>query len=117
MTKRVNFSAFSGDDVLLKFTITDADNAGAPKSLTGATLTWAFAPAQGSAATITKTSPAGGIEITSEANGLAEVSIDAADTLGVAGGTYYHELQVVDSGGDTATAAYGNVILLNNTIA
>lgn len=92
-------SYFSGDTLRITFTISDDDGNG--KDLTGATVTWALAKRQGSTPLLTKTAT-----LVTPASGICRVDIAPADTADLAG-SLYHELQVVDAGGDVSTVTYG----------
>lgn len=112
MGSRVDIAAgdyFSGDNLDILFTVSDGDNPGNPKDLTGASIDWVLAKQQGKAPLITK-SIGSGVTITDAANGKGTVSIQQADTENLKGDTYWHELQVT-VGGKRSTSMYGDFII------
>lgn len=61
-----------------------------------------------SVALLRKTSETGGgIEITSEVNGLLTIFLVPADTDGLGGQPYYHELEIIDGAGAIITVLTG----------
>lgn len=116
MATKTDFSFFSGDTQTLKITVNDGATPPVAKDLTGATITWGLAKRQGKAPFLTKTIGSG-ITVTDAVNGELEVAIDPADTADVKGGSYYHELEITDSIGNIATAAYGDVTIEADSIA
>ena len=101
-----NFSMFSGDDKLLRVTITDANNGDLPFNLTGTTSTiWKAGRTSSSAVKVTKTLGSG-ITITDAVNGILEITLTPADTAALQG-DYYHELQIVDASGKKRTVLAG----------
>lgn len=113
---------FVDNDRLLPFAVVDldADPTGAtPKNLTGITVQWALTKFKGGKATkapvLSKTTVGGaGVQITNAVGGLCEVTIDAADTINLQPGDYYHELEVIDGSGRKLVVATGPVTLKLN---
>jgi len=100
-----------GDKVALSIKAKKAD--GTPQPLTGAVLTFTAKDRLTDAdpGVFQKTSPAGGITIDDAANGLATVTIAAADTSGFAGPrTLYWDVQMdVAATGDKKTLDSGKL--------
>ena len=90
-----NYAAYAGDT--LQVTVTALDEAGAPLSLTGCTLTYIITDADGTTV-ITKSTADG--SITTNAN-VATIAIDAGETTDLT--TAYHELECVDTDGNVST--------------
>jgi hypothetical protein len=104
---------FSGDNLLLEFTVGDGDSPGNPRDLSGVTgITWVLAKKQGGAPLVTKTLGSG-VSSPLDATGRVDVQIDNADTNTLKG-TLYHELQV-DNG--PQTAAFGDFIIQDDSAA
>jgi hypothetical protein len=82
---------FAGEDKSLRFTI--YDSAGAVANITGWTLSWKLETQQGGSVQVTKSGT-----VTDGPNGIATVTLLAADTSALAGGTYFHHLDRTDSG-------------------
>jgi hypothetical protein len=95
---RVSDNVFTGEAKSLRFTITDS--AGVVANISGWTLSWKLEPAQGQAASVTKTGA-----ITDGPNGVATVTLAASDTAALAGGTYFHHLDRTDSGFESVLSA------------
>lgn len=110
---------FAGDTIRLAFAVTTDGTT--PKNLTGAAVSWAFSPlnaatgSAGGAAIVTKT-VGSGITLTDATGGLLLVKLEPADTASVAGGDYYHELQITDAASDKLTAAFGVLRLSGDLI-
>jgi hypothetical protein len=102
------FCYVAGDDVLLRFAVTD--EAGDPANLTGTTVKFAAVKAerpQPAAAISTEGSPVTAIvTVTDLTGGLFEVEVDAADTVDLLG-TYRFEAELTDTVGDVATVGRG----------
>lgn len=109
-----NFQLVSGNDKTLNFTTTDQD--GKVVDLTSATLIWAFSrKASNKARLVTYTSPTN-VTITDATAGLFSVSIQAADTEGLPGADYYHEVRMANAAGLKFTLVIGIMTLLDNII-
>jgi len=89
------------DDETIEFTFEDPD--GNPLDITGTSITWALAPAPTEAAVLSKSTSGGGITKPNAGGGRADVQIDSADTDGLGGAVYYHEVELEDAGGDKTT--------------
>ena len=109
-----NFEMRSGDDRVLKVTVTDAD-AGGLKNLTGATIVWRLSRKIGGPAVITKQSGGQGIEIPVGTDGVFEVTLAPADTAGLRG-DFVHEAEVTDSDGKKATVTVGRLTIHRDMI-
>lgn len=88
---RASDLVFAGEDKVLSFTI--HDSTGAIQNITGWTLQWKLEPAQGQTASVTKAGA-----VTDGPNGVCTVTLLAADTSALAGGSYFHHLDRTDSG-------------------
>lgn len=105
---QANFQMTAGDTVALDIQVSDLNND--PIDLDGATGTWAMAKSVEGPAIVTKTVGAGGIVILDpSSDGILEITLLVADTINLLPGVYYHELQIVDAGGDTSTVIRGNI--------
>jgi len=106
---------FSGNDVLLNYTVTNQD--GTAKDLTAASaVVFIIGVKAGKPALVTKTLGAG-IAITTPLQGKFTVTLVPADTEAIKGGGYYHEARVTDAAGKKVTVTYGTLNLRENTIA
>lgn len=119
MSTEVTLAFFSGNDVLLKVTVTDADNPPAAKDLTGATeIVFAISKGQGKVATkewkLTDIVPP--IVITDAAAGKFEVTLAKADTEPLGTKHVYHETRITDATGNVHTVMYGTATISPNTI-
>jgi hypothetical protein len=97
MTVRVNFTAFAGEDVSVPVTVYTDDTLAVKQNITG----WALAfTARTTAGTVvvTKTTAAGGIVLTDPTNGLATVTLLAADTAGTDARNLLFAVSRTDSG-------------------
>lgn len=109
----------SGDSRTLRFTVTGEN--GAALNLAGAeAVRWGcvrkradgkFAPP----AAVERTLGAG-ISITDAASGIIEVVLAPADTAGLAGGRYHHELQLTDAAGAVSTLAVGELTIVEDLL-
>ena len=104
MSTGLDFKIVANNDVLLQFTV--VDSAGAVVSLVGASIKWEARLRTGAAAVLTKTTSSG-ISITNGANGIFQVTIDAADTITLAG-KYIHEA-IITLSGDSVTLTNSDV--------
>lgn len=109
-----NATMRSGDDLILKIAVTDAD-AGGFKNLTGAAVIWRASRKIGSSALISK-SVGSGITITDAVNGELEVELVPTDTEDLRG-DFVHEAEVVDSLGKKATVTVGRLTIERDLIA
>lgn len=89
---KISHMVFVGEDRTLTFTLRD-QNTGVIQNITGWTLQWKLEPAQGQAASVTKSGT-----VTDGPNGVCTVALAAADTAGLSGGNYFHHLDRTDSG-------------------
>jgi hypothetical protein len=106
-----SFCYVQGDDVLLRFAVTDEN--GDPANLTGTTVKFAAVKnerPQPMAAISTESSPVTAIvTVTDLTGGLFEVEVDAADTADLLG-TYRFEAELTDTAGDIATVGRGLLV-------
>lgn len=105
----------SGDDFVFQFTVNDADNPGSVKDLTGATVIWVLSQRQGSTPLFTKTVIGTQILIPTPTTGILQVIIEPDDTASLFG-TYWHELEIIDSSSKKHTSAYGTFFIELDTI-
>lgn len=98
----------AGDDLTLEFTVTDADDAAV--DITGMTARFVVARKVGATAVLsTETSPqTATAALTTPASGIFTVSMDAANTSGLAG-TYRFEAEIEDTLGNKGTVAWGYI--------
>lgn len=108
-------SVYQGDTLLIDMTV--RDNAGAPKSLVGATIKYAvgYKPGIGQPSIFQKT-VGSGIAITDAANGAFTITVAAADTQALKGAAYYHECEVTDAAGVKHTVMTGTLTVLDALI-
>lgn len=98
-----NLSIHQGDTYTSVLTITDA--AGAPIDLTGATLTFHLRARGGDADAL---DPAPTLALTTPADGIATLTLAAAETATlVGGGRYRYEVELVDAFGNVTTPVEG----------
>jgi hypothetical protein len=93
-----------GDDVIIEVKFTNPD--GTPFNLAGASAKAGIksAPNVTPAVAINKSTPASGMVITDAANGLANITLDSADTAtGVAAGIYDFSAQAINAAGKKST--------------
>ena len=104
------FEMHQGDTKRLVITITDPD--GDPISLVGATsIKWWVAKRVTSTSKLLQKDLSDGIVVTDAAGGVVTISIDPEDTVAVTG-SYYHELEVIDSAGDIGTVLRGTMTIV-----
>jgi len=105
----------SGDTLVLEVTVKNASATAV--DLTAATFAWAMSKKSASAvapqgaALLTK-ALASGITLIDAATGRIDITLDPADTESLAG-TYYHELQMTDTG-VVSTVLYGSVTIVKD---
>ncbi len=108
-----NFTAWSGDDLTPRFTITGSDSAG--ENVTGASIVWVLFDSPTGSSLVRKTTASTG-HITISAS-IIDVNVSASDTSGLTG-DYYHELQIIRaSDGKIQTAAVGWVTINRDLIS
>lgn len=84
---------------------------GPRKDITGATISWSVARDNESSAEFTLTTTAGDISITTAASGEFDIDVSASDTSGLEAGDYYHECELVESGGNESVLFTGTLTL------
>ena len=111
----VSLSYMAGDDLLLQFTVTDAD--GDAVDITGMTPRFVIARTIGETPVIsTEASPATATaSLTTPASGIFTIAIDGSDTDALSG-TYRFECELEDSSGDKSTVARGFMTFAANLI-
>lgn len=103
---RQNFKLHQGTDKVLEITVSES---GAAKDLTAASaVAFKIAAGPGSTADVTK-GLGTGVVVTDAANGVIQVTLDAADTTSLAG-SYYHET-LITIGGTSDVVTVGTVII------
>lgn len=125
MTARVNsvFDIFQGNRKSLEFTI--EENSGgtlSAKNLTDLRLTWALARGDTSQYSATAilfkdSDEAGEFTIVDLAGGIARVELYTADTSTLSPATYYWELELHDTSGNSEVVARGTMRVLLNVKA
>jgi hypothetical protein len=102
-----------GDNETLTILVTDPDNNDTPINLTGATLTWMVKrrPTDDDDDAILTKATGSGITLANQTTdtGEATIAIDDTDTDALAPGTFYWELQSVDSATKVYTLAGGRI--------
>ena len=103
-----NFCYIAGDNVLLRFAVTDED--GNPVTLTGITIHFAMAPRPFTTPVIDSAGspPTAVVTVTNNSGGLFEVEIEAADTAALRG-VYTFEAELEDTEGDVNTVGRGRI--------
>jgi flavin reductase (DIM6/NTAB) family NADH-FMN oxidoreductase RutF len=111
-----NFEMFAGDTPQIVVTVVDQD--GAMVSLTGGHVLWEMATQDWATNTdaviVTKTSDTAQITL---GYGQFTVHLLSADTVGLAGSSYYHEAQVTLADGTVGTPLTGTIKIKPNLIA
>lgn len=117
MAKEIDIAFFSGNDVLLKFTVDDEDDPPNVKDITGATdITFAIAKAKGKTPVLSWTL-GDGVTITDAAAGEFEVELTKAETEDLGPKHKYYEVRVTDSAGQSATVTHGASTISANSIS
>lgn len=101
-----NFTMWSGDTRRLSVTVDDGATPPVAVNITGSAISWHLAKRLTSSTAILTKTVGVGITITNGAAGIFEVLIDPADTAALSG-DYYHEAEIVLSGGDKSTVMTG----------
>ena len=102
--------AFIGNDLVLRFTVEDAD--GAAVNISG----WTFAFALASSYSAAAADSDDGITINDAAAGIVDVAVLDTDTDELDVGTYVADLKRADAGQE-ATLAYGRLKMLPSVAA
>jgi hypothetical protein len=100
-----NFELHQGDTKDLEITIENGE--GGRLDLTGSRIEWRLYRSVTTAALITKTTDAGGIEIADAPGGICLVHLESSETDDLPAGKYQHEAIVTDVRGYTATVLTG----------
>ncbi len=106
-----NFTKWKGDDFVLRFTIQDSQDIEAYEAI------WILATEVGGTRKIVKTtaghfSQEGGINMVGNRVEIPMASAETDEASGIPVKTYYHELQLKDTGGNITMAAVGSFTLL-----
>lgn len=107
-----NATLYAGDDAVLAYNLTD--ETGAPLNLTGATFTYTISAYDGGSAVVTKTTAAGGINVTNATGGLLSVNLSHIDTANLSG-SLWQQLVMTDGSGDVSTLSTGYITFLLRT--
>lgn len=101
-----NIELYTGDDLDLRVTVTDENDAAL--DITSATATYTVKDAPGGASLFTPKTVGSGIALTTPASGILTISIASANTRYARGDRdYFHELEIVLANGKTYTAFNG----------
>jgi len=112
MRTQQDFTMLAGEDRDINFTIWEDDTDTTRKNINNYDFTWIMQPNERSAVpTIIKTSGSLTITITDAGSGKLTVPLGSADTLSIEG-TYYHELEGVDTLGRAVKPAIGHITIL-----
>jgi hypothetical protein len=111
MTKRKqDFVTWTGNDEKIEFTVYQDDGV-TPLNISAGILYWIMKESRtATAALIEKETGGQGISITDGANGKCQVDLDPADTNGLEGAKYFHELKLTLSN-ETKTVSEGTVTI------
>lgn len=112
-----NLEIHAGDDLAIPVAVTDA--AGQAVDLTGAAIAWQAArgtPERFSKTAVVSKASGAGITITDPAGGVFEIALASADTQGLSG-SFYHEAEVTDAGGNKTTVMTGTMTVEATLIA
>lgn len=108
-----DFSMYEGDDFILQVTVKDVN--GVVVNLTGLVAArWWFAHGLGQAALLQK-ALGSGITVVGAVNGRIDVTLVPADTAGLGGATYRHELEITDVANTVHTVVVGDMTV-NQTV-
>lgn len=117
--KNQNDEFYANNKRVLEFTIlsTDEDPA-VPLDLTNLLIRWALSKqlSAGYSTTpvlIKDNDSVGGIEVVDGPGGICQVSIEPEDTLTLSG-SFYQELEIVDSASDPVVVATGTILIKKN---
>ena len=111
----VSLSFVAGDDLLLEFTVTDADDE--VVNITGMTARFVVVRQIGDSAVIsTEAVPATATAtLTTPASGIFQVEVDAAVTANLSG-TYRFQAEVEDGSGDKSTVSRGYITFESDAV-
>lgn len=99
----------AGDTLNLNVTIYDGVT-GANKSIANATIKWVLYDEATDTAALNKTL-ASGITITNGLLGQCTIALLPANTVSLAPGVYYHEVEVTDEAGNVSTVLTGHITI------
>lgn len=118
-TENNEYTIYAGNKHLLKFTITDSDNGGVAKDLTGIGAQFALSrrisdEIYSTTPVVEKDSDGPDVTIVAPASsGVIWVVLNGVDTEDLQG-TYYYELETVDGQGNTLVVATGDLEIKAN---
>jgi hypothetical protein len=112
-TNDIEFTA--GDDIVLPVSVYQADGS-TPLSIVGATVNWGLAKKVTTEALVSKNTANNGITVTDAANGKCNIYVTHTDTANIKGGSYYHEVEIVDLYGNHSTVIIGTVTIYDQLI-
>jgi hypothetical protein len=109
---------YAGNKRIFEYTVTDVDASPptSPLDLTPFTLRWAMSvtDAEGNYSTTPSLEK---VPVATDApNGVCQVTVLSTDTVSLAAGLYYFELEVVDGSSEPVTVATGVITLLANVV-
>lgn len=102
-----DFTTWKGNYRRIDFYIEDVS------TVTGGTATWAMSLSETGTTLILKSSTGGTIGLTGKTVSVYLQPADTNEASGIAAGSYYHELRLVDIVGQPSTPAIGTVTLKN----
>lgn len=116
-----NDSMYAGNNHTIRFTVKDQDTGGSgPKNLSGFSVRYALCRI-GSSGDVLKTpifehntGNAAQVLVTDATNGIVEVYLVNADTVTLAAGDYYHELELYSSAPFSLVVATGTLTINAN---
>ena len=102
-----DFTTWKGNYRRIDFYIEDVS------TVTGGTASWGMSVSDTGATLIFKSTSGGTIGLTGKTVSVYLEPEDTDELSGIDAGDYYHELRLVDTGGDPSTPAIGTVTLKN----
>jgi hypothetical protein len=115
MTATYDFTMVRGDTKRLEVTV--RDEAGAIVNITSASIRWWMAKTVNATAFTLQKAVGSGVTVVDAAAGRFDVLLVATDTRTLTPGAYYHECEVVDSGGQVSTVFRGALVLEKDLVS
>ena len=117
-----NATVYRGNRKVLRYTVTDDDNAGAALDITTYLMRWAATRTDasgdpiesGAVIDLNSTSNPSQVVKTTPASGIVDVTLLEADTTSLTPGTYYIELEGVDASSNSEVFAVGTLTIEPN---
>jgi hypothetical protein len=106
--KTEDFTHYAGDTLVLGVTTKNPD--GSVVDLTNSEIEWVLAESVSDTPVVSKGTSGGGIAVTDAEGGRFEILLDPVDTE-LLSGSYYHEAEFRDSGGNESTILVGTVTI------